>query len=51
MRKVVLLLSVMFIGVGCYAMLRLWKAITDCKYYEYVREWADTIVREDRTIE
>ena len=41
----------MFIGVGCYAMLRLWKASTDCKYYEYVREWADTIVREDRTIE
>lgn len=31
-------------------MLQLWKTTADRKYYEYVREWADTIVRAERTI-
>lgn len=31
-------------GVGCCAMLKLWKATGNRKYYDYVREWADTIV-------
>lgn len=39
-----------FTGGGCCAMLQLWKTTTDRKYYEYVREWADTIVRAERTI-
>lgn len=31
-------------GVGCCAMLKLWKATSDRKYYQYVEDWADTIV-------
>lgn len=33
-------------GVGCCAMLNLWKATGDRKYYEYVQAWADTIVND-----
>lgn len=37
-------------GVGCCAMLKLWKSTGDRKYYEYVREWADTIVNAEGEI-
>jgi len=37
-------------GVGCCAMLEMWKATGDTKYYDYVTEWADTIVFEDGNI-
>ena len=37
-------------GVGCCAMLEMWKATGDAKYYDYVAEWADTIVFEDGNI-
>lgn len=37
-------------GVGCCAMLEMWKATSDAKYYDYVAEWADTIVFEDGNI-
>lgn len=33
-------------GVGCCAMLDVWKATGDTRYYEYVRQWADTIVNQ-----
>ena len=37
-------------GVGCCAMLKLWKTTGDRKYYEYVRQWADTIINEEGEI-
>ena len=33
-------------GLGCLAMLKMWQATGDRKYYEYVRQWADTIVND-----
>lgn len=33
-------------GVGCSAMLQLWKETNDKKYFDYVEQWADTIINE-----
>jgi Predicted unsaturated glucuronyl hydrolase involved in regulation of bacterial surface properties, and related proteins len=33
-------------GLGCLAMLKLWQTTGDRKYYEYVRQWADTIIND-----
>lgn len=33
-------------GVGCLAMLKLWKATDDRKYLDYVIEWADTLIND-----
>lgn len=33
-------------GLGCLAMLRMWKATGDQKYFDYVKQWADTIINE-----
>ena len=37
-------------GVGCCAMLKMWHATEDAKYYDYVAEWADTVVYDDGNI-
>lgn len=37
-------------GVGCCAMLKLWKATGDRKYYDYVEQWTDTIVNSEGEI-
>jgi unsaturated rhamnogalacturonyl hydrolase len=37
-------------GVGCLAMLKVWKYTGDSKYYRYVYAWADTMVRSDGAI-
>ncbi len=34
-------------GVGCCAMLAMWKATDDCRYFDYVEQWADTLI-DDR---
>jgi rhamnogalacturonyl hydrolase YesR len=31
-------------GVGCTAMLQLWKASGDKKYFDYVKIWADSLI-------
>lgn len=33
-------------GVGCCAMLRMWKATGDETYYNYVYQWADSIIND-----
>ncbi len=33
-------------GVGCCAMLRMWKATGERRYFDYVEQWADSIVDE-----
>lgn len=33
-------------GVGCQAMLEVWKATNERKYLDYVIEWADTIIND-----
>lgn len=37
-------------GVECCAMLKLWKKTGDRKYYDYVEQWADTIINNDGNI-
>jgi unsaturated rhamnogalacturonyl hydrolase len=37
-------------GVGCCAMLGMWKATGDEKYYDYVHRWTDTLVAADGKI-
>ena len=37
-------------GVGCCAMLATWRATGDRKYYDYVEEWADTLVNDEGEI-
>lgn len=37
-------------GLGCTAMLEMWKATGDDKYFEYVRQWADTIINDEGEI-
>ena len=37
-------------GVGCCAMLKMWKATGDEKYYRYVEHWADSLIAADGTI-
>lgn len=34
-------------GVGCSAMLKMWKATGDRHYFDYVERWADTLI-DDR---
>lgn len=31
-------------GLGCQAMLKMWEATNDRKYWDYVEAWADTII-------
>lgn len=33
-------------GVGCCAMLRMWKATGDRRYFDYVERWADSIIND-----
>lgn len=33
-------------GVGCCAMLDMWRYTGDRKYYDYVAEWADTLIND-----
>lgn len=33
-------------GVGCCAMLDMWRYTGDRKYYDYVEEWADTLIND-----
>jgi len=33
-------------GVGCSAMLQMWKKTGDRKYYNYVEEWADSLIND-----
>ncbi len=37
-------------GVGCCAMLKVWKQTGDQKYYDYVHQWADSIIYADGSI-
>ena len=37
-------------GVGCCAMLKTWKLTGDAKYYDYVHQWADSIIYSDGSI-
>ena len=37
-------------GVGCCAMLAVWRATGDDKYYNYVEVWADSLVNEEGEI-
>lgn len=31
-------------GLGCDAMLQLWKSTGDKRYFDYVKQWADTVI-------
>lgn len=33
-------------GVGCCAMLQMWKATGERRYYDYVKQWADSLINE-----
>lgn len=33
-------------GVGCCAMLRMWKQTGEKRYFNYVEEWADSLINE-----
>ena len=37
-------------GVGCCAMLALWRVTGDDKYFEYVEKWADALVNDSGEI-
>ena len=37
-------------GVGCCAMLAVWRATGDQKYFDYVDKWADTLVSDNGEI-
>lgn len=37
-------------GVGCTAMLKVWKETGDRKYLDYVIQWADTIINDNGEI-
>ncbi|MEL5892353.1 glycoside hydrolase family 88 protein [Bacteroides sp. GD17] len=37
-------------GVGCCAMLQVWKATGDHRYYDYVKQWADSLINEQGEI-
>lgn len=38
------------VGVGCCAMLDMWKATGDRKYYNYIKEWVDSMVSDKGVI-
>lgn len=33
-------------GVGCCAMLKMWKTTGEKRYYRYVKQWADSLINE-----
>jgi unsaturated rhamnogalacturonyl hydrolase len=37
-------------GLGCLAMLKVWKKTSDTKYLDYVIEWADTVINDNGEI-
>ncbi len=37
-------------GVGCCAMLEMWKATGESKYYDYVHQWADSLIDAEGNI-
>lgn len=37
-------------GVGCCAMLKMWKATGDRHYFDYVERWADTLINDQGEI-
>lgn len=37
-------------GVGCCAMLKMWKATGERRYYDYVKQWADSLINEQGEI-
>ena len=37
-------------GVGCCAMLQLWKATGQQKYFDYVEAWADSLINNNGEI-
>lgn len=37
-------------GVGCMAMLKVWKYTHNNKYYEYVNQWADHMIQDNGSI-
>jgi len=37
-------------GVGTLAMLKVWRETDDCKYLDYVIEWADTLINDQGEI-
>ena len=37
-------------GVGCSAMLKLWKATGDNRYFDYVKEYADSLIKTNGDI-
>jgi unsaturated rhamnogalacturonyl hydrolase len=37
-------------GLGCLAMLKVWKQSGERKYFDYVKDWADTIIQDNGDI-
>ena len=37
-------------GVGCCAMLKMWHATGESRYYDYVKQWADSLISEQGEI-
>lgn len=37
-------------GVGCCAMLRMWKQTGENRYFDYVEQWADSLINEQGEI-
>lgn len=37
-------------GVGCCAMLAMWHTTGDNRYYDYVKQWADTLINDEGQI-
>ena len=37
-------------GVGCCAMLRVWKATGERRYFDYVKQWADSLINKEGEI-
>ena len=37
-------------GVGCTAMLKMWKATGERRYFDYVEQWADSLINEQGDI-
>lgn len=37
-------------GVGCCAMLQVWKTTGERRYYDYVKQWADSLINEQGEI-
>src|SRR5690606_40225292 len=34
-------------GVGCLAMLKVWQKTGEQRYFNYVEQWADTLIRSE----